>query len=235
MDAAWRRKRARFSRRRRARTHAKKVYARLRHSHRGTIQGHRSHEIGAGKVQPDRSTKRAKSACVSSSSNHDRCRFANVASEMMAEQPEPRVIAWLDSLEPEGLWLNAITVFEIKRGIDELDPGRRKRALALCFRRARASAISTIASFLSISPRRSMLRRSISTGSAAGDRLASRDTQIAGIAVSRGAAIATRNVRHFDDLSVEIDKPLGCVGLIGRRLTPAPCLPCRWPCRCPRR
>ena len=58
---------------------------------------------------------------------------SDIASEMMAEQPEPRVIAWLDSLEPEGLWLNAITVFEIKRGIDELDPGRRKRALLSAF------------------------------------------------------------------------------------------------------
>ncbi len=32
-------------------------------------------------------------------------------------------------------------------------------------------------------------------------------TKIAGIAASRGAAIATRNVRHFDDLSVEVINP----------------------------
>ena len=97
----------------------------------------------------------------------------NVASEMMAEQPEPRVIAWLDSLEPEGLWLNAITVFEIKRGIDELDPRKTKASACSLLSRRLWSAISTIASFLSISPRLSMLRRSISTANAAGDRLAS--------------------------------------------------------------
>jgi toxin FitB len=35
------------------------------------------------------------------------------------------------------------------------------------------------------------------------------DTQIAGIAVSRGAAIATRNVRHFPGLSVPVINPWG--------------------------
>lgn len=33
------------------------------------------------------------------------------------------------------------------------------------------------------------------------------DTEIAGIAVAHGAAIATRNVGHFDDLDVEIVNP----------------------------
>jgi len=60
---------------------------------------------------------------------------SDIASEMMAEQPEPRVIAWLDSLEPEGLWLNAITVFEIKRGIDELDREDESEPCSLLSRR----------------------------------------------------------------------------------------------------
>lgn len=34
-----------------------------------------------------------------------------------------------------------------------------------------------------------------------------RDTQIAGIALTRHATIATRNVRHFDDLSVPVVNP----------------------------
>jgi toxin FitB len=34
-----------------------------------------------------------------------------------------------------------------------------------------------------------------------------RDTLIAGIAISRGAAIATRNVRHFADLPIEVINP----------------------------
>jgi predicted nucleic acid-binding protein len=34
-----------------------------------------------------------------------------------------------------------------------------------------------------------------------------RDTQIAGIAVSRHATLATRNVRHFSDLKVPVIDP----------------------------
>jgi hypothetical protein len=40
-----------------------------------------------------------------------------------------------------------------------------------------------------------------------GIAIATADTQIAGIAVSRGASIATRNVRHFPRLSVPVINP----------------------------
>ena len=34
-----------------------------------------------------------------------------------------------------------------------------------------------------------------------------RDTQIAGIAIARRAAVATRNVKHFQDLSIPVINP----------------------------
>jgi hypothetical protein len=36
-----------------------------------------------------------------------------------------------------------------------------------------------------------------------------RDALIAGIAISRGAKIATRNTRHFQDLPVDVIDPWG--------------------------
>jgi predicted nucleic acid-binding protein len=41
------------------------------------------------------------------------------------------------------------------------------------------------------------------TGRPRGDR----DSMIAGIAVSRHATLATRNIRHFDDLAAEVINP----------------------------
>ncbi len=38
------------------------------------------------------------------------------------------------------------------------------------------------------------------------------DTQIAGIAVSRGAAVATHNVRHFADLPIPVIDPSSVSG-----------------------
>jgi hypothetical protein len=42
---------------------------------------------------------------------------------------------------------------------------------------------------------------------AAGISIEIRDTQIAGIATARRATIATRNVRHFNDLDVPVVNP----------------------------
>jgi predicted nucleic acid-binding protein len=51
----------------------------------------------------------------------------------MADRPAPQVIAWLDGVDSEALWLTAITVFEIKGGIDAKPKGRRKQALIAAF------------------------------------------------------------------------------------------------------
>ena len=53
----------------------------------------------------------------------------NVVSEMMRPRPEPRVAAFLDAIEAEGIGLASITVWEVLDGIGRLDAGRR-RAIA---------------------------------------------------------------------------------------------------------
>ena len=54
----------------------------------------------------------------------------NVVSEMMRPRPEPRVAAFLDAIEAEGIGLASITVWEVLDGIGCLAPGRRRRGLA---------------------------------------------------------------------------------------------------------
>jgi len=44
-------------------------------------------------------------------------------------------------------------------------------------------------------------------GRMAGKSADVRDTAIAGIAISRRATLATRNVRHFDDLDISVVNP----------------------------
>jgi toxin FitB len=50
----------------------------------------------------------------------------NVISELIAKQPNPRVIEWLDSLDPTTLYLTVITLGEIRKGIEKLPPSKRK-------------------------------------------------------------------------------------------------------------
>ena len=130
----------------------------------------------------------------------------NVLSALMQSRPDPVIVAWLDSQPPESIWITAVTVFEIRFGLELLSPSRRRKALeeafdtmlrddlggrVATFDSAAAEAAATLAA------RRQRRGRPVDL----------RDTQIAGIAIARRAALATRNVRHFDGLNVTVVSP----------------------------
>jgi predicted nucleic acid-binding protein len=130
----------------------------------------------------------------------------NVVSELMELEPAAEVEAWLDRTDEAALWLTAILVFEVKGGLDKMDDGRRKRRLLAAFdallqidfrERVLPFDLNAAMEAARIGAERERRRRPIDT----------KDTLIAGIAVSRGAAIATRNVRHFADLPIDVINP----------------------------
>jgi tRNA(fMet)-specific endonuclease VapC len=53
-----------------------------------------------------------------------------VISELVAKQANPAVLQWVDSIDENMLFLSAITIGEIKRGIEKLPDSSRKRMLA---------------------------------------------------------------------------------------------------------
>jgi predicted nucleic acid-binding protein len=125
----------------------------------------------------------------------------NVLSALMRQRPDPAIVAWLDSRAPESMWATAVTVFEIRFGLELLPSGRRRRALEAAFQAMlRDDLGGRIAGFddaaageaARFAARRQRRRRLVDL----------RDTPIAGIAVARRAEIATSNVRHFDGLDV---------------------------------
>jgi hypothetical protein len=130
----------------------------------------------------------------------------NIVSALMRSEPEPAVVRWLDRQPAESLWLTSITVLEVLLGLARLPAGRRQRALqaafaglleedlggrVLDFDRAAAAASARLAA----------------AREAVGRPVDLRDTQIAGIALARRSAIATRNTRHFGDLSIPVLDP----------------------------
>jgi toxin FitB len=130
----------------------------------------------------------------------------NVLSEMMLPRPAEAVIAWLNGQAPEDIWTTTISVFEVRFGLALMDQGRRRRALEEAFAALLEEDLSgRIASFdltaAELAGELGARRRS------AGCSVEFRDTQIAGIALARRASIATRNVKHFEDLSVAIIDP----------------------------
>jgi hypothetical protein len=124
----------------------------------------------------------------------------------MRSEPEPAVVTWLDRQPPESVWTTSITVFEGRYGLALLPRGKRRTALETAFNRlieedlgnrvlAFDGAAAVEAATLAAKRRQAGLTVDL------------RDTQIAGIALSRRGVVATRNVRHFADLSVPVVNP----------------------------
>ena len=135
----------------------------------------------------------------------------NVLSALMRIAPEAQIVRWLDHQPAESIWITAITLFETRLGLALLPKGRRRQSLELAFDRLLEedlenrvldfdSAAATEAAVLAAARQR------------AGRTVDMRDTQIAGIALSRRATLATRNVRHFQDLSVTVIDPWQTAG-----------------------
>lgn len=130
----------------------------------------------------------------------------NVLSEVMQNAPHRRVIDWLDRQPRISVWTTSITVLDIRFGLGILPEGKRRVLLTKAFDRLLSDLLQQrIASFDAAAAEQSANLMAIRqrTGSP-GDL---RDVMIAGIALSTNAAIATRNVKHFQDLPCPLVNP----------------------------
>lgn len=130
----------------------------------------------------------------------------NVLSALMRTSPDPEVIAWLDEQSAESVWITSITEFESRMGLALLPSGRRRLALQASFERLlRDDLQGRVLAFDSDAAGESAVLAA--RRQRAGRPVDMRDTQIAGIALARRATLATRNVRHFDDLELAVVNP----------------------------
>ncbi|MBI5542514.1 MAG: type II toxin-antitoxin system VapC family toxin [Deltaproteobacteria bacterium] len=59
----------------------------------------------------------------------------NVLSETVRPRPEPAVLEWLNAVPDEALCISALTLGEIRRGVEGLGPGRRRERLRVWLER----------------------------------------------------------------------------------------------------
>lgn len=127
----------------------------------------------------------------------------NVISELARNNPDPGVVAFLSG--QEELWLSAVVLHELEFGLGLLPEGRRRDGIGaavsvfveeyedrvLPLGRAEAAHAAAL---------RVRARR-------AGRTLDLGDALIAGTAAAHELAVATRNVRDFDGLGLDLVDP----------------------------
>jgi hypothetical protein len=130
----------------------------------------------------------------------------NVLSALMQKTPDPAVVTWLDAQAPHDIWVSTITVFEVRYGLNVLPEGSRKAQLVQHFE---ALISEDLAHRVAVLDNRAAQAAALlaSQRKARGRPVDIRDTFIAGIALARGATLATRNTRHFDDLATPVVNP----------------------------
>ena len=130
----------------------------------------------------------------------------NVLSALMQREPDSAVVEWLDRQSGDTVWITSITLFEARYGLKLLADGQRKALLEQRFDEfVQLDLANRVAVF--------DVRAAEQAAQLAADRKARgrpaelRDTFIAGIAIARGATLATRNAKHFEDLPTPIVNP----------------------------
>ena len=130
----------------------------------------------------------------------------NVASELMRPSPAPAVAAWIAERDAEELYLTAVSEAELLYGVAIMPVGRRRDELeAIMFHWLDLGFAGRILPFDSAAAR---AYADIAAGRrSAGRPIAPADCQIGAIARARDMAVATRNVRDFEDIDVVVVDP----------------------------
>ena len=130
----------------------------------------------------------------------------NVISELMRASPEPAVVTWAAAHPVTGLWTTALTQAEVLHGVLLLPRGKRRDALAeaadAMFREDFAGRVLAFGGDAARSYADIVVKRK-----KAGTPISQFDAQIAGIARSVGATVATRNTRDFVGCGIDLVDP----------------------------
>ena len=130
----------------------------------------------------------------------------NILSEFSRPSPNRGIIDWVDGLPSSTAHITAVTEAELRFGIRIMPSGKRRRKLL-----ARLEVILREQFPGRILPFDSNAARSYAdiaaARRAAGRPIGFADCQIAAIARSSGAAVATRNVKDFEGCGVEVINP----------------------------
>jgi hypothetical protein len=130
----------------------------------------------------------------------------NVVSELMRAQPASQVLDWVNAQPSDQLCLCSVVVAELLYGVGRMPNGVRKSAMlsavqSMVFEdfagRVLSFDLDAAVAFAQMVMQRERMGRTIATA----------DAQIAAICAAHGARLATRNIRDFASLDLQLINP----------------------------
>ena len=126
----------------------------------------------------------------------------------MRDAPDTEVVLWLDGQPRSSIWTTSIGVYEVRSGLLAMPVGKRQALRMLAFERLLNEKIQgRIAAFDYAAAQQAAELEA--AGQKKGRPRDPRDTMLAGIVLASHATLATRNVKHFDDIAKSVVNPWG--------------------------
>jgi toxin FitB len=130
----------------------------------------------------------------------------NIVSELVKPSPEASVLDWLAKQTVVDLYLPAITLGELTRGVVRLPDGRKRNVLIRWVQHD--LPLQFEGRILSFDREAAIMWGNImGEGDRRGRPYAAADAQIAATALRHGLIVATRNRRDFQGMDVELFDP----------------------------
>jgi toxin FitB len=129
-----------------------------------------------------------------------------VVSELVSKRPNSNVVAFVDSLDNDDIYLSAITIGEIIKGIEKLPKSRRKQELHAWLKEDLLARFTgkIIPIDNEVITEWGVLTAKLEL---AGTPMPAIDALIAATALAYSFALVTRNVSDFEGSNVEIVNP----------------------------
>jgi predicted nucleic acid-binding protein len=130
----------------------------------------------------------------------------NVLSALMRPAIDQPIASWVNGLPEKSVWITSVTIFEIRFGLERLAVGRRRQQLEDAFDAVLGADLQNRVLDFDV-PAANAAGKIAAELQRGGRSTEIRDVQIAGIASSRKATLATRNTRHFEGIKLAIVNP----------------------------
>lgn len=127
----------------------------------------------------------------------------NVISNAVKPHPSPSLVAWMSAQRDEDLFISALTVAEIRRGILEKPRGRKRDALDAWFFGPEGPQALFAGRILAFDDKAALIwARLMADGTAAGRPRSALDMIIAAVASANACVVVTDNQKDFAGLPV---------------------------------